>query len=118
MNIEELRIYCISKKGVEESFPFNETTLVFKVMGKVFLLVDIEEKPVEFNVKCEPEQAVLLREKYSCVKPGFHMNKTHWNTVTCDNSVPLKLLKSWIDHSYDEVVKGLAKKQRQALENL
>lgn len=118
MNIEELRDYCLSKKAVDESFPFNETTLVFKVMGKMFLLVDIEEKPVEFNVKCDAELAIRLREKYSCVKPGFHMNKKYWNTVTCDNSVPVKLLRSWIDHSYDEVVKGLNKKQRQELENL
>jgi predicted DNA-binding protein (MmcQ/YjbR family) len=118
MNIEELRDYCLNKKGVEESFPFNETTLVFKVMGKLFLLVDIEEKPVAFNVKCDPELALQLRETYDCVQPGFHMNKTHWNTVTCDGSVPVKLLRSWIDHSYDEVVKGLSKKLRQELENL
>jgi predicted DNA-binding protein (MmcQ/YjbR family) len=118
MNIEELRTYCLSKKVVEESFPFNETTLVFKVMGKVFLLTDIEEKPLAFNVKCEPQLAIQLREKYNCVSPGFHMNKTHWNTVTCDDSVPVRLLKSWIDHSYSEVVKGFTKKQRQELENL
>jgi predicted DNA-binding protein (MmcQ/YjbR family) len=118
MNIEELRDYCLSKKAVEESFPFNETTLVFKVMGKMFLLTDIEEKPLEFNVKCDPELALQLREKYDCVKPGFHMNKTYWNTVVCDNSVPPKLLRSWIDHSYEQVVKGLSKKQRQALESL
>jgi predicted DNA-binding protein (MmcQ/YjbR family) len=118
MNIEELREYCIRKKAVEECFPFNETTLVFKVMGKMFLLADIEEKPVEFNVKCDPELAIRLRETYSCVKPGFHMSKTYWNTVVCDGSVPPKMLKSWIDHSYDEVVKGLSKKLRQELENL
>jgi predicted DNA-binding protein (MmcQ/YjbR family) len=118
MNIEELREYCLSKKAVEESFPFNETTLVFKVKGKMFLLTDIEEKPVEFNVKCDPELAIQLREKYDCVKPGFHMNKTYWNTVVCDNSVPSKLLRSWIDHSYEQVVKGFSKKQRQELENL
>jgi predicted DNA-binding protein (MmcQ/YjbR family) len=118
MNIEEVRAYCLAKKAVEESFPFNETTLVFKVMGKMFLLVDIEEKPLEFNVKCDPELAIQLREKYNCVKPGFHMNKTYWNTVVCDNLVPSKLLWSWIDHSYEQVVKGLPKKQRQTLEDL
>lgn len=118
MNIEQLRNYCISKKAVEECFPFDEETLVFKVMGKMFLLTGIDSKPVEFNVKCNPELAIQLREKYSCVKPGFHMNKTHWNTVTCDNSAPSKLLKEWIDHSYKEVVKGLTKKLRQELESL
>lgn len=118
MNIEQLRNYCISKKGVEESFPFDEETLVFKVMGKAFLLTGIESKPVQFNVKCEPENAIQLREKYDCVKPGYHMNKKHWNTVICDNSVPSKLLKEWIDHSYNEVLKGLSKKQRQELESL
>ena len=118
MNIEQLRDYCLSKKGVEECFPFNETTLVFKVMGKMFLLTDIDSKPVEFNVKCDPEMAIQLREKYDCVNPGFHMSKTHWNTVICEGSVPPKLLKQWIDHSYDEVVKGLTKKLRQELESL
>lgn len=118
MNIEELRSYCLSKKAVEECFPFDEETLVFKVMGKMFLLTGIDSKPLEFNVKCDPELAVQLREQYVCVKPGFHMSKTHWNTVVCDNSVPKKQLKIWIDHSYDVVVKGLTKKQRQELESL
>lgn len=118
MNIEQLREYCLSKKAVEECFPFDKETLVFKVMGKMFLLTGIDSKPVEFNVKCEPEFAIQLREKYDCVKPGFHMSKTHWNTVACDGSVSLKLLKQWIDHSYDEVVKGLSKKQRKELESI
>ena len=118
MNIEELRGYCLSKKAVEECFPFDEETLVFKVMGKMFLLTGIDSKPVEFNVKCDPELAIQLREQYSCVKPGFHMSKTHWNTVVCDKSVKIALLKEWIDHSYDEIVKALTKKQKQELENL
>jgi predicted DNA-binding protein (MmcQ/YjbR family) len=115
MNIEELRSYCLSKKASEECFPFDEETLVFKVMGKAFLLTGIESKPLEFNVKCEPDKAIQLREKYACVKPGFHMNKKHWNTVVCDNSVSSSLLKTWIDHSYDEVIKGLTKKQKHEL---
>ena len=118
MNIEQLRDYCLGKKAVEECFPFDEETLVFKVMGKMFLLTDIGSKPIEFNVKSDPEIAIQLREKYDCVSPGFHMSKTHWNTVTCDGSVPQKLLKQWIDHSYAEVVKKLTKKQRQELESL
>lgn len=118
MNIEELREYCISKKGVEETFPFDEETLVFKVMGKVFLLTGIDSKPVEFNVKCDPELAISLREKYDCVKPGYHMNKKHWNTITCDGSVGKNLLKNWIDHSYNQVASGLTKKQKADLENM
>ena len=103
MNIEELREYCISKEGVEETFPFDQDTLVFKVNGKMFLLTDINGNPVSFNVKCNPEKAVELREEYTCVRPGFHMNKTHWNTVECDGSVPKKLLLQWIDDSYNLV---------------
>ncbi len=110
MNIETLREYCISKKRTEECFPFDETTLVFKVAGKMFLLVDIDSKPLSFNVKCDPQKAIELREKYSCVEPGFHMNKTHWNTIECDGSVSSKLILNWIDHSYDLVVSSLPKK--------
>lgn len=115
MNIEELREYCLSRKKVTESFPFNETTLVFKVAGKMFLLVDIESKPVSFNVKCDPDKAVMLREKYSCVQPGYHMSKIHWNTIECDGSVNHKLLKEWIDHSYEMVVKSLPKAAQKGL---
>lgn len=113
MNIEELRNYCISKKGVEETFPFDEETLVFKVMGKVFLLVGIESNPVSFNVKCDPEKAIELRENYPCVQPGFHMNKKHWNTVICDGSVSKKMYKDWIDHSYNLIIEALPKKQKE-----
>jgi predicted DNA-binding protein (MmcQ/YjbR family) len=112
MNIEELREHCISKKQVEESFPFGGDTLVFKVAGKIFLLLGIDASPLQFNAKCDPDKAITLREKYSSVKPGFHMNKTHWNTIVCDGSIPNKLLFEWIDHSYDLIVKSLPKKQR------
>lgn len=115
MNIEELRDYCISKKGAEETFPFDQETLVFKVCGKAFLLTGIESKPVSFNVKCDPEKAIELREQYDCVKPGYHMNKKHWNTVTADGSVPAKLLREWIDHSYNLVVASLTKKEQEKL---
>lgn len=117
MNIEELREYCLSKKAVEESFPFDEQTLVFKVLGKMFLLTGLEYQPLQFNVKCDPEHAEALREKYSCVLPGYHMSKKHWNTVICNRIAPDKLLKDWIDHSYDLVVSGLTKKQKLELEN-
>lgn len=103
MNIEEFRIYCLQKNDVIESFPFDEQTLVFKVKGKMFALTDLME-PFSINIKCNPDKAIELREHYSCVLPGYHMNKNHWNTVIIDGSIPDKLLKEWIDHSYDLVV--------------
>jgi predicted DNA-binding protein (MmcQ/YjbR family) len=118
MNIEELRTYCIKKKGVEEAFPFDNETLVFKVMGKLFLLTGLDRQPLQFNVKCDPELAVELRGQYNCVQPGYHMNKTHWNTIVCDGSVSKKILLGWIDHSYDLIVASLPKKDKEALKNL
>lgn len=114
MNIEELRTYCLSKKGVEEDLPFGPDTLVFKVMDKVFLLTGMGN-PLQFNVKCDPEKAISLRDEYSCVKPGYHMNKKHWNTVTVDGSASTKLLREWIDHSYEQVVAGLSKSKQKEL---
>lgn len=109
MNIEEVREYCLSKKGVEETTPFDRVTLVYKVMGKAFLLAGMGKNPVEFNVKCNPENAIALREKFPCVQPGYHMNKKHWNTIIADGSVSKKQLCEWIDQSYDLVVDGLNK---------
>lgn len=114
MNIEELREYCLSKKGVTESFPFDETTLVFKVSGKIFLLTDLEDG-FSINVKCDPELAIELRERYPAVMPGYHMNKASWNTVIIDGSIADHQLYEWIDHSYDEVIKKMTKKQRDSL---
>lgn len=105
MNIESIREYCISKTGAEESFPFGDDTLVFKVKGKIFLLAGLDNDPLQFNVKCNPEKAIELRENYACVIPGYHMNKKHWNTIIVDGSVSNKLLKEWIDDSYS-LVKG------------
>lgn len=118
MNIEELREYCISKKGVTESFPFDLETLVFKVMNKMFLLASMDETPLTFNVKCDPEKAIELREQYSCVLPGYHMNKKYWNTVVIDGSVSTSLLHEWMDDSYNLVVSGLTKKEKQQLAEL
>jgi predicted DNA-binding protein (MmcQ/YjbR family) len=118
MFLDEIREYCIEKKGVEEGFPFGENTLVFKVMGKMFLLTGIDSQPVQFNAKCDPEKAIELRETYSCVLPGYHMNKQHWNTIICDGSVSRKLLQEWIDHSYNLVVNSLTKKLKFELDNL
>lgn len=118
MHLDELREHCITKKGVTEGFPFGGDTLVFKVMGKMFLLCGIDSDPIEFNIKCLPEKAIELREKYTCVQPGFHMNKQNWNTITCDNSVSDKLLRQWIDESYNLIVESLPKKIKAEFENL
>ncbi|SFE57690.1 MmcQ/YjbR family DNA-binding protein [Sunxiuqinia elliptica] len=117
MNIEELRAYCIAKPGVTEDFPFDETTLVFKVMDKMFALTDLEG-PLSMNLKCDPELALELREKHACVLPGYHMHKKHWNTITIDGSVSDQQLKEWIDHSYQLVVNKLPKKQQAQLNEL
>jgi predicted DNA-binding protein (MmcQ/YjbR family) len=109
LNIEELRDYCLVKKGVTEGFPFGETTLVFKVGGKVFLISGLEEGD-RFNAKCDPELAVELRERYTEVKPGYHMNKAHWNTVLMNGTLTRKQLHEMIDHSYNLVFKSLPKK--------
>ena len=100
-----------------EEFPFDETTLVMKVMGKVFALTNINGFS-SINLKCDPETAVELREKYTAVQPGYHMNKKHWNTVLIDGSIPDKLLRQWIDESYQLVVSGLTKTQKTALETM
>jgi Uncharacterized protein conserved in bacteria len=100
MDIVILRDYCISKKGSTETFPFGDDTLVFKVKEKIFALVNLDGD-LSINLKCDPVLAIDLRERYSSVIPGYHMNKKHWNTVLLDGSVPDKEVFSWIDHSYD-----------------
>ncbi|UOY08122.1 MmcQ/YjbR family DNA-binding protein [Muricauda sp. SCSIO 64092] len=115
MNIEQLREYCISKKGVTESFPFDEHTLVFKVMGKMFALVALERLPSQVNLKCDPERALTLREEYDgIIIPGYHMSKKHWNTLYLDQLPPL-FLKELIDDSYNLVVSKLPKRTREQL---
>jgi len=109
LNIEELRDYCLQKNQVTEGFPFGEDTLVFKVGGKLFLLIGLEEGN-RFNVKCDPELAIELRERYPEVKPGYHMNKAHWNTVYMDGNLTYKQICDMIDHSYRQVIKSLPKK--------
>ncbi len=100
MNIEELRDYVLTLKNVEESFPFGEDTLVFKANNKIFLLVSLSSSPLQFNVKCDPEKAVELREQYSSILPGYHMNKKHWNTIIIDGSLNNSQLKDFIKDSY------------------
>lgn len=118
MNVEELREYCLTKKGVTEEFPFDSDTLVYKVMGKMFALVPLERLPSQCNLKCDPERAIELREEYDgAITPGYHMSKTHWNTLFLEN-LPTKLILELVDHSYDLVVAGLTKKLQQELQNL
>lgn len=109
MNIEELRNYCLSKPATEETLPFDEDTLVFKVLGKMFALISISH-PDTVNLKCDPEYAAELREKYEAIRPGYHMSKKHWNTVELNSGLGKKLICDLIDHSYDQVVAGMPKK--------
>lgn len=109
MNIETLREYCLSKAGAEETLPFGPDTLVYKVGGKAFLLTGLDSEELRFNVKCDPDKALELREEFPCVLPGWHMNKKHWNTIVVDGSVSVKQLKEWIDHSYNLVAGGQLK---------
>ena len=111
MNIEILREHCLSKPATEECFPFDEDTLVFKVMGKMFALTSLRE-PTTVNLKCEPEYAVELREQHTEIIPGFHMNKNLWNTVSFEGNLDDRFIVSLIDHSYDQVVAKLPKKVR------
>ena|SRR5690606_4603765 len=113
MNIEDFRAYCLNRKGVTESFPFGDQTLVFKVMDKIFVLLDVDQFK-SFNAKCDPEKAIRLREQYSGIQPGYHMNKKHWNTILADGSVPDELMKELVDHSYELVWAGLPKSVRES----
>jgi predicted DNA-binding protein (MmcQ/YjbR family) len=117
MNIEDLRSYCLQKPYVTEELPFGPDTLVFKVVTKAFLLTSLNNPDFRFNVKCDPEIAIQLREQYPCVQPGYHMNKKHWNTIYIDGSVNDKKIKEWIEHSYQLVFDSLTKKVRIELLN-
>jgi Uncharacterized protein conserved in bacteria len=116
MNIEEFREYCLTLKGVTEEFPFGGDVLVYKVMGKMFALT-VLKTDFTINLKCDPELAIELREEFSAVIPGYHMNKKHWNTIIC-NEVSSKQLKEWIDHSYFLVLDSLPKKVKDEYNSL
>ncbi|WP_143962249.1 MmcQ/YjbR family DNA-binding protein [Litoribacter populi] len=109
MDIEIFRDYCLGLPGVTEDTPFDEDTLCFRVGGKIFAITDITSFE-SINLKCNPEKAVELRELYTGILPGYHMNKKHWNTVSCDGSISQKLILELTDHSYDLVLKSLPKK--------
>lgn len=115
MDLLKIREYCLSKPLTSEEFPFDEVTLVFKVHGKMFALVDLESIPLRINLKCEPTRASLLREEFDFVTPGYHMNKKHWNTITLVDTLQEGFLFQLIDHSYYEVVRNLPKKVQQQI---
>ncbi len=117
MDIEELREFCLSLKGVTEELPFDDNTLVFKVLNKIFVVADINNFE-SINVKCDPEKAIELREKYSSVKAGFHMNKKHWNTIEVNSELTDSEIKQWILHSYNLIVNKLSKKDKTILNEL
>ena len=114
MNIEEIRDYCLSFKATSECLPFDDDTLVFKVDSKMFALVNLTG-PTNLNLKCQPHKAIELRERYPDVTPGYHMNKTHWNTVMIRGTISETLIKDWIAESYNLVFSSLPKKRQQAI---
>jgi predicted DNA-binding protein (MmcQ/YjbR family) len=122
MNIDQIRDYCLNKKGTNEGFPFDSDTLVFKVLSKMFVLAPLKKWEVgeaSLNLKCNPEYALELREQYESIYAGFHMNKKHWNTVSIYmGELSSEFIFELIDHSYDMIVKGMTKKQREELNNL
>ena len=115
MDLEQFREYCLTKPHVTESTPFGEDVLVFKVGGKIFALAALDEFPSTVNLKCDPDLALELRDRYEQVRPGYHMNKKHWNTVAIDSGVPERELRKMIDHSYELVVASLPKAVRAKL---
>jgi len=117
MKLEPLRKYLLEKKGTTEELPFGPEALVFKVMGKMFALAAWEVSPLRITLKCEPEHALALREIYDAVKPGYYMNKVHWNTITLDGSIPEEQIWEMIDDSYNLVVSKLKKADRQKFQN-
>ncbi|MBP6016933.1 MAG: MmcQ/YjbR family DNA-binding protein [Candidatus Promineofilum sp.] len=115
MEREQLTAYLLGQKGATEETPFGPEALVYKVMGKMFALVAWQAEPLTLTLKCEPGRALLWRDVYPAVRPGYHMNKTHWNTITLDGTIPETELRGMIDDSYDRVVKSLTKAQRETL---
>ena len=115
MHVESFREYCLKKPGATEGTPFGEDVLVFKVGGKMFALAALDEVPARVNLKCDPDLALELRDRYEQVRPGYHMNKKHWNTVEIDSAIPEAELRKMIDHSYELVVQSLPKARKKLL---
>jgi predicted DNA-binding protein (MmcQ/YjbR family) len=116
MDATELRRWCLQQPGAIEDFPFGPETSVFKVAGKMFALTALDRAPLQVSVKCEPELAVDLRNTYPAIRPGYHLNKRHWNTVTVDGSLPDQLVRDLVEDSYDLVVSALPKRLRRDLD--
>ena len=112
LNVESIRDYCLQKQNTTEEMPFGPSVVVFKVNNKMFCLMSLDEQPTTINVKCEPEKAIELREQYLSVLPGYHMNKQHWNTVIVDGLISPKIIKEFIDDSYNLVNKKLTPKKK------
>ena len=115
MNLEELRKYCLQKKGASIDFPFDDVTMVIKIGEKMFILIAIDKDPLRINLKCDPYIAEGLRERYNAVTPGYYMNKKHWNTVILDNTIPDDIIKEMIDDSYELVFSKLTKKNKEII---
>ena len=115
MNARDLRDWCLQHEGSSEDFPFTDEHSVFKVHGKMFAISALEREPLEVSVKCEPELAVELRNSYPAIRPGYHLNKRHWNTITLDGSLPDELVRDLIEDSYDLVVSALPKRVQKEL---
>jgi predicted DNA-binding protein (MmcQ/YjbR family) len=112
VNVETLRTYCLEKPFVTEEFPFDDVTLVFKVAGKMYALIPLDEPQLVISLKCNPERSLELRDAYPSIQPAYHMNKTHWNMIFINGNVPKSLLQELINHSYDLVFNSLPKKTR------
>ena len=117
MDLAQFREYCLSKPRATEGTPFGPDVLVFKVRGKMFALAALEEVPTTVNLKCDPDLALELRDRYEQIQPGYHMNKKHWNTVEIESGIPDAEVREMIDHSYELVTKSLPKAERKKLEN-
>jgi len=118
MNLEKIRACCLAFPGVTEEAPFGPEVPVYKVMGKMFALISPDDVPPSINLKCDPDRALDLRDQYEAIQPGYHMSKKHWNTVLLDGSLPYPLIQELIDHSYELVVGGLTKKDREKLQQM
>ena len=117
MNVEEVRTYCLAKKGVTEDTPFGPETLVFRVGSKIYALMSLDHQPLRLNLKCDPERAEELRDRYETIEPGYHMNKQHWNSIYPDaGELPDKLVTELIDHSYELIFDSLPAAKRKELE--
>lgn len=118
MNLESFRLYCLSKQGATEDMPFDETTLVFRIASRIFTITDVERIPFRANLKCDPERAIDLRERFDCITPGYHMNKKHWNSIEPEGNLEDDFFKELIDHSYDLIYNKLKKVDKQKILNL